>query len=359
VSSAYEAVMEAGLRRLKGGPDAGVSWERAIRAGLTELMRAVGEDPTATRFALVDAFSAGPGMLREMSLATREFEQFLLDALNSSSRAQMPLPLVQGIAAGAERVVRGHVLADRTNELPAVSEVLADWALSMHDPAIGRLPIPAPPTATKARSYRDARARSRSAHLGALGSERGRMLAATVRISLKSGYWKLTESRIRREAGVTRRAFDAQFAGVSECYLGGIEALVARALVRAERGAADAASWESQVVRFVNAYCTEVARSPALAQLGYIDVFAPGEDGMTCRERMISRGAALLRAGSSGALTELEAEASSAAGWRIIQGEVAEGRVRGLPRIAPLISFAILAPAVGAAAAAKVIHAET
>jgi hypothetical protein len=75
---------------------------------------------------------------------------------------------------------------------------------------------------------------------------------------------------------------------------------------------------------------------------------------------MIADGAARLRrlASPDQSMTELGAEASAAATWRIIQNEIAAGRAKKLPQVAPLIAFVILAPAVGAARAAEAIHAE-
>jgi AcrR family transcriptional regulator len=362
-TSTYETVMRTALKQFTASGMTDADRERAIRSGLTSLMRQISENPSAGRLALVESFSAGPAMLREMSCATRDFEQFMLDTFNAApGRVKLPLPLIQSITAGAERVVRARILTGRDAELPGVSEELADWALSMHDPALATLAIPdSVGTGERRRAARPcATKKPGTAEFAAIGNERGRALAAVIRLSLKDGYWNLTVPRIRREAEVSRRAFDAHFDGVGHCYLEGIEALVARAVARAERKSAGGDSWESRTFQFVSAYCSEVAHSPALAQLGYIDIFAPGQEGLTCRERMISNGAARLRgfADPGEALTELEAEASAAAGWRMIQNEVAAGRAKKLPQVAPLIAFVILAPAVGAARAAEAIHAE-
>jgi AcrR family transcriptional regulator len=359
-AATYESVMKTALKRITAQGITSSGWERAIRSGLRALMEAIGENPHASRLALVESFSAGPAMLREMTFATRDFEQFMLDTFESAPRrAALPLPIIQGIAAGTERVVRARVLGGQASALPGVSEELADWALSMYGPTAAKLPIP---TASEVHAGAAGRSREvkRSAVTGeftAPSNERGRILAATIRLSATECYWNLTIPRIRREAEVSRRAFDSQFGSVAECYLEAIEMLIDRLVSRSLRSAGGAGSWDSRVVKWINAYCAELSQTPVLARLAYLDVFAPGQEGMTCRERIITGSTGRLRL-LNPELTELQAEASSAAAWRIIQSEVAANRIRKLPQVAPLIAFVVLAPAVGVARAAKAIHAE-
>lgn len=361
-TSTFESVMRTALKRFTASGMTDADWELAIRSGLTSLMREIGANPSAGRLALVESFSAGPAMLREMSFATRDFEQFMLDTFNAApDRVALPMPIIQSIAAGAERVVRSRLLAGHAAELPKVSEALADWALSMHDPAVAELPVPEAAAGERRAVRRAGDARKPgTGEFAAIGCERGRILAAVIRLSAADGYWNLTVPRIRREAEVSRRAFDTHFENVSQCYLKGIEALTARAAMRAQRKGEGAGSWEGRVFRVAKAYCTEVARSPALAQLSYVEIFAPGQEGLTARERMITNTAGRLRqvAGEGATITELGAEASAAASWRIVQGEVVAGRAKKLPQVAPLIAFVVLAPAVGAARAAEAIRAE-
>jgi AcrR family transcriptional regulator len=364
-TSTYESVMRTALKRFTASGMTNADWEAAMRAGLDSLMEEILENPNAGRLALIEAFAAGPGMVREMRFASRDFEQFMVDTFNAApDRVEVPLAVVQGIAAGVERVLRSRVLSGREAELPGVAGGLADWALAMYDPAVTQLPVA--DTAPSARGPKPAeragarRSRSATAEMCAVGNERGRILAAVVRLSAKDGYWNLTIPLIRKEADVSRRVFDSLFDGVSDCYLQGIEALTATATARAQRKAAGTGSWEQRVWRLTKAFCTEVARSPALARLGFIDVFAPGKEGLECRERMIDGGAAVLRriAPPDQRPGELETEASVGAGWRIIQAEIVAGRAKKLPQVAPLIAYVILAPAVGARRAAEAIGAE-
>jgi AcrR family transcriptional regulator len=362
-TSTYETVMKTALARFTGPHMSEDDWEAAVRSGLHALMVEIAEHPPAAALALVEAFEAGPAMLREMGTKMREFERSVLDTFGQApAEIAMPLPVVQGIAAGVERVVRTRVIEGRNAELPKISDELADWALAMHDPAVERLPGP-----VAAVSSGERRARRRpgerelgTTEFGALGDERARILSAVVKLAITEGYWNLTIPKIRREAAVSRGCFDSHFEGVDACYLAAVEALSENAGVRAERKAAGAPSWERGVCRMVLAYCSEVARTPALAQLAFLEVFAPGHEGLRCRERRIGMAAQRLRrvAGPGQEPSPLVAEASAGAAWRIIQAEVAAGRSRTLPQLAPQVAYVTLAPTVGAATAAAAISAE-
>lgn len=362
-TSTYETVMRTALAKFTRSGMSEDDWEAAVRSGLHALMVEIAEHPPAAALALIEAFEAGPAMLREMGTKMREFERSVLDTFDQApGEIAMPLPIVQGIAAGVERVVRSKVMEGRNAELPEISDELADWALAMHDPAVERLPGPAFGAAAGER-----RARRRpgerelgTTEFGALGDERARILGAVVKLAINEGYWNLTIPKIRREAAVSRSCFDSHFDGVDACYLAAVEALSEAAGVRAERKAAGAPSWERGVCRMVLAYCSEVARTPALAQLAFLEVFAPGHEGLRCREHRIECAAARLRrvAGPDEEPSPIAAEAAAGAAWRIIQAEIAAGRSRTLPQLAPQIAYVTLAPIVGARAAVAAISAE-
>jgi hypothetical protein len=54
----------------------------------------------------------------------------------------------------------------------------------------------------------------------------------------------------------------------------------------------------------------------------------------------------------------IEAEASVAATWHIVQTDIVARRARGLPLSASLLSYVLLTPAVGPKTAALVVQAE-
>jgi AcrR family transcriptional regulator len=282
-----------------------------------------------------------------MRLATREFEQLLADTLAAApDRGAVPFRVVQGMVDGAMRVTRAKLVAGRAGELPEIADELGDWVLSLHGVPAEREDQAGAVAA--GRSEGRERRRGLVATLGERnGDERGRILTATAKLSADGGYRALTVPKIRAAAGVSRRDFDAHFADLDHCFLEAIETLTVTAVARAEQRTMEAPSWERGIYRATVALCAEIARHSALARLGFIDIFAPGRAGLQRRERLVTLGADRLRQPSSSEdrPSELAAEASMAAAWRIVQAEIAAGRGRDLVQIAPLVAHVLLAPA--------------
>jgi len=112
--------------------------------------------------------------------------------------------------------------------------------------------------------------------------------------------------------------------------------------------------------RALHALCAYIAADPVFARLGFIEVFAPGPDGMLCRERLIAQVAESFRASAPAAQrpSELASEASVGAIWGIVHRYIASGQAHRLARITPVLSFLALAPAIGSERAVRAIAAE-
>jgi hypothetical protein len=81
---------------------------------------------------------------------------------------------------------------------------------------------------------------------------------------------------------------------------------------------------------------------------------------MLRRERLVSLAATRLResAPKEKRPSTVVAEASVAAAWRIGHADVAAGRTKDLPQIAPLLAYVLLAPVVGADQAVESVRAD-
>lgn len=361
-ASTYESLMGCALERASASRSASEDWEGNLRAGLRSLMQDLADNPTAGKLALVESFAAGAALLEQRRPPICEFEQLLVDIFaEAPDQIGVPFRIVEGIVAGVMRVARTRLLAGRGAEPPEIVGELADWLLSFRDANEVTWAADQVALANGApfESPRERRSRG-TPLLGAVGDARGRILAATAKLGARDGYGALTVPRIRAEAGVSRRDFDAHFADVDACFLEAIEVLTVTVAAEAEGEARNAGSWERGVYRASVALCTAVARDPVLAQLGFVEVFAPGREGLYCRERLVGRCADRLRktAPARKRPSELAAEASVAAAWRIVHAEIAAGRRRGLAQIAPVVAYVQLAPVVGARRAVEAIVAE-
>jgi AcrR family transcriptional regulator len=358
--SSYESVMECSLGHASTSPVAGKDWAAGLRIGLAAMIQDFSDNPTAAQFALVESYTAGPSILEQRRPAMQDFEEFLVNTFaNAPGQSAIPFRIVEGISAGIMRVMRTKLLGGRIAELPAVADELTDWSLAFGDAkevTWGALEQ----RAINSGQFRSEEERRDRNVRGATGSVRGRILTATAKLSARDGYATLTVPGIRREAGVSRRNFDAHFADVDACFFEAVETLTVAAASHAEGEARYTSSWARGVYQTSVGFCAAVARSPVLAQLAFIEVFAPGRGGLDCREQLITRFASRMRetAPSSQRSSELAAEASMAAAWRMIQTGIAVDGRRQLAQIAPAVAYVLLAPGVGARSAAQALSAE-
>ena len=325
----------------------------ALRDRLQAFLGTFEEHPKAAHLVLLEACSAGPAAMARERAGIQALEGLIREDLCDQPVHVPPLPhVVRGIAAATMRVARSRLLAARATDVAEDVEELSAWAQALRCESAALLPDAARPG--------DERKPDSPRPPEPIGDERERLLTSVVRLAITHGYDALTVPLVRREAGVSRRIFDANFAGVADCFLAAIEARTTEAAERAERQAAEARSWEEGVVRMAELLCTEVAGDPVLARLAFLDVFAPGRAGLECRERIVSHWAERLchSAPAGSRPGGLAAEASAAANWRIAQTEVATGKVDRLADAAPLMAFVILAPAIGPAAAERLIAGE-
>ena len=317
-ASTYRAIMLRAFKHLSDETESSRDWEKGLRKGIRTLTLAVARNPHAARLALVDCYDGGPAMLREVETATSTIERRLVEG-------EVPLPtrLGQGAVAGVERVIRTKLLEGLEQQLPETAEELADWVLSLYDlepePRLG-LKLegdgPRPLALRKDPAF---------AVFDAIGGDRGRILAAVAKLSAAGGYWNLTLPSVRREAGVSRRNFNAIFAGVDACYLEAVEVLARAAVRTAAKESSASTGRPGRVEPFAISLCEQIARSPLMARLGFIDVFAPGGAGLRCRERLVTEAAQmLLAARRDPVVSGSAAEATASAGWRLLQAELQE-----------------------------------
>src|SRR5436305_4759878 len=215
-------------------------WRQRPRLIFEAFVEELEREPTGTRLALIDAYTAGQAALAEAWRAERTFEGMLTEVFSRTPRGVVVPPLiVQGMVAGVATVSKKHLLAGRVADLASSGGTLVDWALCYPNVAANELasldgqsvwrdttlePLPAPP--------------------GEAGAgDRALILAATENLAAKSGYSSLTAPRIRTAAHVSRKKFDAYFDDVEDCYLAAIEMRAAEAMAQATRAQAAASSW--------------------------------------------------------------------------------------------------------------------
>lgn len=327
------------------------SAEQPIRACVRSLFRAFAEDRKAAHLVLVEPLAVGPSAVARAEDAMRDLRRVLGKSLASGSPAiVLPPRILQGVLAAACHVLRTRLLTADAACLQVADE-FTDWILSLQAGRFADERWTGPLEELAVRAEQDS---------NTFGDDRRRLLAAVVKLSAKVSYRELRIAEIRREAGVSRRSFDAKFGSVEACFLDAVEAQLDTAGRTAAREAAIAPTWERGVVRAAVIFCVEIARDPALSRLGFLELFAPGPAAVERLDGIVADWGRRFfdSCPAHAGFSPLAAEASMVVAWRIARAEIIAGPACHFPTAAASIAFALLAPAVGAELAADSVRAE-
>jgi AcrR family transcriptional regulator len=356
LGSTYGALMRDALGRSTDAAAASTEWQAGLRAAVASLMDTFARDPQATRLVLIEIYSGDAASRKEIGAAIGGLESVLAEGFASAPRSPAPRHLVCGMAAGVMRIARKTAMAGKSDELPALVDQIVGWLVTLPDPELLRLQARISATGRHGRRRED-RPFPAAAQTSTVQSEiddRMRLLRAAARLAAADGFANLTAPKIRAEAGVSRRRFDVLFTDVRSCFVEAVAMTTASAARRAQDWALHADGWEERTARTILALAAQAARDRGLARLAFSEILAAGYVGLVAREKIITEAATALRRTipPEQRPPALIAEASVAAAWRIAYVDAVAGRARNLPAIAPLLSYVVLAPIIGASTAA-------
>jgi AcrR family transcriptional regulator len=363
LEATYDAVAATTLRHLSMSRTDASEWGDSLRAAAAALLEDFAGEPRSARLALIDIFAAGPDARRRHLHFVREVEEALAASFPPAQRTiSPPRHLVAGMTAGVLRVARATTLAGRSDQLPALADELGDWMAALPGPDV--LTLAAPPAgASGGHGRREARpfpGENPPAEHRAFAGDRERLLRAAIKLAAVGGFATLSETALRAETGVSRRRFDKCFNSLEDCFLAAVEMVGAEAVHKAAWWSDTRGHWARRTCRLVLALCAQGARNRPQARLVLTGIFGTGLNGLLWHEQVVGRSAHGLRqtVPIEHRPSPIASEASVAAVWHIARSDVAAGRARGLPSLAPLLSYVILAPIIGARTASVAIHAE-
>jgi AcrR family transcriptional regulator len=346
----HESVVRQIASRLRRSQDGLTEWEERLGALLEALASVVAEEPQAARLALVEACALGPAARRTWGIE-QTVESTLAEILAAApDDFEMSPLLMRGICSGILGVVCSQLLRGPEDEMAEVGEQLSDWVLALHDEAALELedlcwarPVELPPRSVASYMRRP----GGSPHQ----EDRHLLLTAAAKLSATQGYRELTSTQIHTAAGVSRRSFDGHFESVEDCFLEALDLGVAVALESATE-VAKGDEWVEDVSLAIEALCAQLVADSVLAKLTLSEVFEAGPAGMLRRAEITTAIAAqVFAAAPEQQPNPVAREASVEAAWGALRHAVASrGQHRAL-RLAPMLSYLILAPAVGGRAA--------
>ncbi|HEY1687430.1 MAG TPA: TetR/AcrR family transcriptional regulator [Solirubrobacteraceae bacterium] len=191
-------------------------------------------------------------------------------------------------------------------------------------------------------------------------NQRERILDAVAEATAADGYTGLAIPAIARRAHISHQTFYEHFPSKQDAFLAAMRVGIAGALrTSSEAFSATDGSWPEAVARAVHTFLRALAVEPAYARLGMVEAMAAGPAALDLRDEAMRNFAAFLQPGYQ--LAEeagleppaIAAEAVVGGAWQTVHLEVAAGRERELPLLAPLLIYTALTPFLGAKDAAR------
>ena len=186
-------------------------------------------------------------------------------------------------------------------------------------------------------------------------SQRERLLAAVVRVSAAKGYEAASVADILEEAGVGRESFYELFDDKQACMLAARELLVEDLADKVEAAYAGSGSWAERIQEALAATLDWFAADPVAGRVLMLELAAMGPISRGIFQDEFGRFTRLVDAGLDGDGPQPEVPRATVlavgATFARIYDEVARGRSEELPAMLPELTYEVLVPFVGEAAA--------
>lgn len=325
-------------------------WANRMHASCKVLLDGAARSPKGPHLVLVDSLGIGPRARERMQLAGLVFERIVSAAFKAApEEIQFPQLTPRAVVSGVRHLAFTRMLDGRHRELYTLTDEVLDWIESYRIPPGMRLrtltlarPPHIPPTPAAFLTRDDKRAR---------------VMGSVVHLTLDEGYASLTDPQIASFAGVSTEAFHKQFASKEECFLAVLDEFITETLECVRPAMTEADSWEQAVCATVEAFVAHLVAHQALLRIAFIDLFEVGPAMIGHMTRAVADFTSMLLAEAPPPQRgpQIAEEVVTGAMWGIISTYVANNRLSRLPSLVDHLSFAVLAPYVGARAAADAI----
>jgi AcrR family transcriptional regulator len=335
-----------------------------LRIAFVTFCETVISEPGPAYLALVEVFSTGPAALVRRWQASETFERMLRRIFEEAPQsAPISEMTARGIIGGVARLAYERVGSGRPEELRGLVDDVLAWTLTYHAPGVqppqpqprsdgdpgpplGSEPPPRPPREIQEPLALD---------------HRERILRAIGAIVSRAGYPAVTIPSIAATAGISHETFYEHFPNKDVAFLATFDALAERASSVIITAYQQADSWPEAMRAGIQAITDVVAEQPVFARLVFSEFLAAGPVARARATAVLDGMGALLQPGYAEApdrrVPAIAAEAVMGALWTLIQHEVIHGRAADLPSQAPHLTYFVVAPFIGAEAAAKLVEA--
>ncbi|MET8154450.1 TetR/AcrR family transcriptional regulator [Actinoplanes sp. NPDC049668] len=188
-------------------------------------------------------------------------------------------------------------------------------------------------------------------------TQRDRLIDAMARTVAERGYANASLGDVCAAAGVSTRAFYEHFVDKEACFLAAFDlgvSLLQRAVAEAY---ARPARWPQRMHHGLGTLVRILAAEPAFASLAVVEVLAAGPRARACRRRLLDAYKVFFteapqRAGAA-PLPPGVIDAVIAGVYGVIYEFVSTGRATELPEQLPALTYLVVVPFLGPAAAAR------
>lgn len=316
------------------------------------------DERKASLLVLIDAQTAGEAGMLRLCRASAGCEQMLGECLVEQPDAS-PLPplILRGIGGAMHGAVSAQLHRAPIEDTEELADSLLRWTMSfqtsmaqeMSEQLSKRMKL-------QMRAISFANSERPSGQSPKELDERSRLLLSVLHLAGRNEYKELTAPQIADEAKVSIDAFFELFESKDDCFLAALDMVGEQLLSIAQDPGLDGIEWPQAVRRVLAAMLEHLARNPlharALVQDAYNAGPRPFERNMELAARigkLLSRGAPAPAAGG------LADDAVAGALWHMIRCQVTDGRIQLLPALSEHLSFVVLAPFIGADAAAEML----
>jgi AcrR family transcriptional regulator len=316
------------------------------------------EDRNATLLVLVEAQRVGPAGVRRLRGATGACEQMIAQSFAEADAASaLPMPIVRGIAGGLHGAACTVLRAGDALAHVDLAEELMRWTLRFHTPAAEEM-------ARRMTAALTVRMREISATYGEpltgaeapSRDERTRLLQGVLRLATQEDYRELSGPQIADEANVPIDVFCTLFDGRDDCYLAALDMVGDQLLAIAADPDLVSSDWPRAVRRVLARMMRHLADHPLHARTLGQEAFFAGDDAFERAVELSHSIATLLTEGApSRPDGHLTTDAIAGAIWHTIRCQVSSGRTQVLAALSDHLAYVVLAPFIGAEAAAEIV----
>ena len=355
----FDMIALRGIQRIRRAYlGAGGDLEERLAAAFAELAVAVEADRKAAAFVTTEAQRSGRAGAARVRAATAACERLLASSfMEATDAAALPKPIVRAMAGGMHGVL-ARALDGGQAEQARLADELLQWTL--HFRAVDGEHLAAHLAAGAVARLRSAPTPAPAAPSALTGTgepaQRARLLHSALRLAVLGDYLELSVPQIADEADVPIEVFFGLFADRDECFGAAFGMLAARLLEITADVDLAGPGWPRAVRRALGELLAHLAANPLYARTIGQGAFTAGPVAAARNLELAHAIATLLTAGApAGPERRFTVAAVAGAIWHTIASQVARGRIELLPIVSDHLTYVVLAPFIGAPAAAKIV----